>query len=140
MVDWADSREIAMRVEELYEVRWRAELERDHLHVFAAMEPESATYFLGKSFGDAIRSARRVPPDRVTFTLRIGQGCADEMVGMQIEQAVSARMRANGKSGGGNSHGDAGRRLRGGCDRAGPSSFSIWRATVTELRRGRVRK
>ena len=130
MVDRANAREIAKR----------AELERDHLHVFAAMEPESATYFLGKSFGDAIRSARRGHPDRVTFTLRIDQDCADEMVGMRIERAVAVRMRTNGESGGGNSHGDAGRRLRGGCDRAGPSSFSIWRATVTELRRGRVRK
>ena len=64
MVDRANAREIAKL----------AELERDHLHVFAAMEPESATYFLGKSFGDAIRSARHAPPDRVTFTLRIRPG------------------------------------------------------------------
>ena len=37
-------------------------------------------------------------------------------------------------------HGDAGRRSCGGCDRAGPSSFSIWGATVTELRRDRVKR
>ncbi len=60
MVDRADSREIAKRAKELYEARWRAELERDHLHEFAAMELESATYFLGKSLSDAIRSARWV--------------------------------------------------------------------------------
>ena len=45
MVDRADSREIAKRAKELYEDRWRAELERDPLPEFAAMEPESATYF-----------------------------------------------------------------------------------------------
>ena len=60
MVDRADSREIATRAKELYKARWRVELERDHLHEFAAIEPESATYFLGKSFSDAIRSARWV--------------------------------------------------------------------------------
>ena len=60
MVDRADSREITTRAEELYEARWRAELERDPLPEFAAMEPESATYFLGKSFSDAIRPARWV--------------------------------------------------------------------------------
>ena len=43
MVDRVDSREIAKRAKELYEARWRAELERDPLHEFAAMEPESAT-------------------------------------------------------------------------------------------------
>ena len=88
MVDRADSREIAKRAKELYEARWRAELERDPLHEFAAMEPESATYFLGKSFSDAIRSASHAPPDRVTFTLRIGHDCAIEMVGMQIERQL----------------------------------------------------
>ncbi len=72
MVGRADSREIAKRAKELCVPRRRAELERDHLPEFAAMEPESATYFLGKSFSDAIRSARHAPPDRVTFTLRIG--------------------------------------------------------------------
>ena len=59
MVDRADSREIAKRAKELYETRWRAELERDHLPEFAAIEQESATYFLGKSFSDAIRSVIR---------------------------------------------------------------------------------
>ncbi len=78
MVDRADSREIAKRAKELYEARWRAELERDHLDEFAAMEPESATYFLGKSFSDAIRLASHAHPDRVTFTLRIGQYCVIE--------------------------------------------------------------
>ena len=91
MVDRADSREIVKRAKELYETRWRVELERDPLHEFAAMEPESATYFLGKSFSDAIRSARHAPPGRVTFTLRIGHDCAIEMVGMQIERQLFPR-------------------------------------------------
>ncbi len=91
MIDRADSREIAKRAKELYEARWRVELERDHLQEFAAIEPESATYFLGKSFRDAIRSARHARPDRVTFTLRIGHDCAIEMVGMQIERDLFPR-------------------------------------------------
>ena len=103
MVDRADSREIAKRAKELYEACWRAELERDPLHEFAAIEPVSATYFLGKSFSGAIRSARLAHPDRVTFTLRIGHDCAIEMVGMQIEQIASARVRTNGESHGGDS-------------------------------------
>ena len=103
MVDRADSREIAKRAKELYEACWRAELERDPLHEFAAIEPVSATYFLGKSFSGAIRSARLAHPDRVTFTLRIGHDCAIKMVGMQIEQIASARVRTNGESHGGDS-------------------------------------
>ena len=86
MVDRADSREIAKRAKELYETRWRAELERDPLPEFAAMEPESARYFVGKSFRDAIRSARLAHPDRVTFTLRIGHDCAIGLIGMLIER------------------------------------------------------
>ena len=108
MVDRADSREIAKRAKELYEARWRAEWERDPLPEFAAIEPESATYFLGKSFSDAIRSARHAPPDRVTFMLRIGHDCAVEMVGMRIEQAVSAGVRTQAEGCGGDS----------GCSRA----------------------
>ena len=103
MVDRADSREIAKRAKELYEARWRAEWERDPLPEFAAIEPESATYFLGKSFSDAIRSARLAHPDRVTFTLRIGHDCAVEMVGMRIEQAVSAGVRTQAEGCGGDS-------------------------------------
>ena len=91
MVDRADSREIAKRAKELYEARWRAELERDHLPEFVAMEPESATSFRGTSFHDATRSARHAPSDRVTFTLRIGHDCAIEMVGMQIERQLFPR-------------------------------------------------
>lgn len=91
MVDRADSREVAKRAKELNETRWRAELERDPLHEFAAMEPESATYFLGKSFRDAIRSASDAHSDRVTFTLRIGHDCVIEMVGMQIERQLFSR-------------------------------------------------
>ena len=96
-VDRADSREIAKRAKELYEARWRAELERDPLHELDAIEPESATYFLGQSFRDAIRSARHAPPDRLTFMLRIVHDCAVEMVGMWIERAVSAGVRTHGE-------------------------------------------
>jgi hypothetical protein len=61
LFDRADCREIAKRAKELFEARWRAGLERDPLPEFTPMEPESATYFLGKSFRDAIRSARQPP-------------------------------------------------------------------------------
>lgn len=79
MVERIDSRDIARRAIELYEAKWRAELERDHLDEFAAIEPDSETYFLGKSLSEAIRAARRAFPDRITYTKRIGHDVAVEI-------------------------------------------------------------
>ncbi len=79
MVELVDSREIARKAIALYEAKWRAELERDHWGEFAAIEPESETYFLGKSFSEAIRTARNAFPDRITYTKRIGHDVAVEI-------------------------------------------------------------
>ena len=79
MVERVDSREVARRAIELYEAKWRTELESNHTDEFAAIEPESETYFLGKSFSDAVRAARKVYPDRITYTKRIGHDVAVEI-------------------------------------------------------------
>ena len=79
MVERVDSREVARRAIELYEAKWRVELERDHADEFAAIEPESGTYFLGPSFSEAIRAARKAFPDRITYTKRIGHDVAVEI-------------------------------------------------------------
>ena len=78
MVPLVDSREIARKAIALYEAKWRVELERDHSSEFAAIEPESETYFLGKSFSEVIRTARKAFPDRITYTKRIGHDVAVE--------------------------------------------------------------
>ena len=131
----AASREIVKRAKELYEARWRAEWERDPLHELDAKEPESATYFLGKSFNDAIHSARPAHPDRLTFMLRIGHNCAVEMFGTRIEQAVAARMRTHGEGCAGSLMGAVGRRSRSDCDSQSVCATNSVLSLKGELRR-----
>ena len=83
MIERVDSREIARRAIELYEAKWRADLERDHLNEFAAIEPVSGSYFLGTTFSEAVRAARTAFPNRITYTKRIGHEVAIEIGGSE---------------------------------------------------------
>ena len=83
MLERVDSREIARGAIQLNEARWRTDLERDHWNEFATIEPDSESYFLGKTFSDAVRAARRAVPDRITYTKRIGHDVAVEIGGSE---------------------------------------------------------
>jgi len=67
---------IARRATEIYESRLRNRLEREHLHMFVAIEPDSDDFFLGQTLSEAIQSARNAIPDKIPFALRIGHDSA----------------------------------------------------------------
>ncbi len=79
MVDIVDSDDVARRAELIYAERLQSDLERDHLHEFVAIEPDSGEYFLGKTFSEAVHKAQDVYPDRMTFVVRVGHKAAIHM-------------------------------------------------------------
>jgi hypothetical protein len=63
----------------IYEQRLRASLEATNMHEFVSIEPESGDHFLGKTLSEAIQAARAAYPDRLTFTMRVGNETTVEM-------------------------------------------------------------
>lgn len=55
------------------------ELERSDSGRFVSIEPESADYFLGDTFDQAVSRALEKYPDRLTHTIRIGHRAALHM-------------------------------------------------------------
>jgi hypothetical protein len=72
----AKSLDVAQRAKAVYESRLREELEANHLNAFVAVEPDSGDYFLGETLSEAIQSARRRHPQRLSFAIRIGHPSA----------------------------------------------------------------
>ena len=64
---------IAEAAKRLYEAELRTSLEAEHCDEFVAIEPESKSYFIGKSFLEAAKDAF---PKRKSFVLRIGHEAA----------------------------------------------------------------
>ena len=74
-----DSKELDQLIhtaKELYEKKLRSVLEKSHLHDFAAVEPVSGDYFLGKTLSEAMGAARRAHPDRLSHVMRVGHEAA----------------------------------------------------------------
>lgn len=64
------------QAEQLYERKWRVQLERDHPNKFVAVEPVSGDYFLGRTLSEAIGAARDAYPNRLAHAFRIGHKAA----------------------------------------------------------------
>lgn len=60
----------------IYESDLRETLEAQHRDEYVAIEPESKTHFLGKTFLQAAMAAKSAHPDRKSFVLRIGHEAA----------------------------------------------------------------
>lgn len=67
---------IAEAAKRLYEAELRTSLEAEHRDEFVAIEPESKSYFVGKSFLEAAMAAKSAFPNRKSFVLRIGHEAA----------------------------------------------------------------
>jgi len=52
------------------------QLEADHLNRFVAIEPFSGGHFIGDTLSEAICEARRLYPNRLVHTFRIGHAAA----------------------------------------------------------------
>ncbi len=71
-----ESRSVIQRAKVLYESQYRGEMERTNFGKFICIEPESRQYFLGDTFDDAVDAALEAFPNRLTFTLKVGQSTA----------------------------------------------------------------
>jgi hypothetical protein len=60
------------RAEQLYRERLQSDLERSHPNSFVAIEPESGTYFLGRTMSEASAAANAAHPHRRCCVLRVG--------------------------------------------------------------------
>ena len=64
------------RAEAIYEQRLAGLLEPGHRNEFVAIEPESGSYFLGRTLTEAMRAARDEYPDRLSHAMRVGHKTA----------------------------------------------------------------
>jgi hypothetical protein len=71
-----DMNEFARRAKQIYDERYREQLEAEHMHSFCAIEPISGDYFLGRTMSEAGSAARAAYPDRLTHTVRVGHDAA----------------------------------------------------------------
>ena len=72
----AESQAVAEKARQLYETRFRDQLEEQYQGKYLSIEPESGRYFLGNTFDQAVNAATEEFPDRLTYTLRIGHSAA----------------------------------------------------------------
>ena len=70
------SNDLYERAARFYQERLRADLERAHLDSFVAIEPESGTFFLGRTLSEASAEASAAHPDRRCCVLRVGHSVA----------------------------------------------------------------
>lgn len=79
MIAAVEQSELARAATEFYESELRVTLEVTHLNEFVAIEPESRTYYFGKTLSAAIQEARRAQPGRIPFAMRVGHRAAVEI-------------------------------------------------------------
>ena len=60
----------------IYESELRKTFESQHRDEYVAIEPESKSHYLGKTFLDAAMATKSAFPDRKSFVLRIGHEAA----------------------------------------------------------------
>lgn len=77
-----ESKAVAADARRIYESQLREELEQKHSGRYACIEPVSGRYFLGDTFDQAVNAAIDVFPERLTYTLRIGDPAALHLGGL----------------------------------------------------------
>ena len=70
------SRAVAQRARQIYADCLQVRLMAEHPNDYVAIEPDSGDFFVADSFGQAVRDARSVHPDRISFVIRIGHDAA----------------------------------------------------------------
>lgn len=64
------------RAKQIYNEKYRDQLEQSSKDMFCVIEPVSGDYFLGKTLSEAASACRKVYPDRPTHTVRVGHPVA----------------------------------------------------------------
>lgn len=78
-----DTKSVIERAKQIYAEQLRHVLEPRHVNRFVAIEPESAEYFVGDTFDEAVKLARVKHPSRLTHIIRIGHPAAFHMGALQ---------------------------------------------------------
>jgi hypothetical protein len=63
---------LCRRGNRLYQTKLKALLEPQYTGMFAAIEPDSGDYFLGRRMIEAVLKAEEQHPDKLVFIVRIG--------------------------------------------------------------------
>ena len=79
MVAQVESTELARAATSFYETELRPTLEATHPNEFVAIEPQSRTYFLGRTLSEAIQAAKRAQPGRLSYAVRVGHRATIEI-------------------------------------------------------------
>ena len=77
-----ESQGVAEHARQIYADRLQSQLEAEHADRHVAIEPNSGDFFLGDSFGEAVRAARDAHPSRISFVIRIGHEAAVHLGGV----------------------------------------------------------
>jgi hypothetical protein len=64
------------RAKQIYNERYRDQLEQSSRDMFCVIEPISGDCFLGRTLSEAANACRKVYPDRPTHTVRVGHPVA----------------------------------------------------------------
>ena len=67
---------VAEAAKQVYEEDLRSRLEREHRDDFVAIEPNSRSYFVGKTFLEVALAAKAAYPERKSFVMRVGHEAA----------------------------------------------------------------
>ena len=71
-----ETKSVILRAKGIYRRRLKESLEANYRDQFVAIEPDSGDFFVGKTFDEAVRSARLKHPSKVSHTIRIGHTAA----------------------------------------------------------------
>ena len=71
------------RSESFYESHLKDLLEPDQKGQFLAIEPDTKSYFLGRTGTEAISKARQALPDKLFFLMRVGYEAAHSVGGVR---------------------------------------------------------
>ncbi len=75
----SEERDMIRQAEALYEERFKADLEQDHMHAYVVVEPDSGDYFLGRTMSEASAAAFAAHPGRRGFLMRVGHRAAVDL-------------------------------------------------------------
>lgn len=67
---------VSQAAKDFYESKLRSLLEQSHHGEYVAIEPETGSHFLGKTFLDAAMAAKNSMPNHRSFVMRIGHDAA----------------------------------------------------------------
>ena len=75
----AEGEKLTNRGERLYRTKLKDILEPEYTGMFAAIEPDSGDYFLGKRMIEAVDNAKAKHPDKLVYLTRVGFPTAVKM-------------------------------------------------------------